>query len=468
MENFALTLNKNKYTFLVLFLLFTLPNLFLSHIVELSFDETYYWIYSQFLDFGYYDHPPMVGLSIYLGTLIFGQNEFGVRFFSNLYLFGTIFVLWDMCKIYKQSAVFWSLLFSMPLIGLSGLVALPDAPLMFFSTAFFWGIQKYLKEDSMKWVIGIGVIIASMFYSKYHGLLIVLLTVIANPSFFKRKSFYGIIALVVILYTPHMYWQYQHEFVSFKFHLFGRTEKHFSINNIFDYIGGQIALMGFFSFFLFVYIFYKNKFKDPFERILIFNSFGFLIFLFFMSFRNQIEANWTISCSIALIILLVKYLAKYKKTFLILSIPAILITTVLKLALFNLDSFVKPSDTRNRLNEIVLWKNIRIPKILETCKNTKIVGDNYQITSKIAFYTGKKEIPALHLGSRESQYSILNLQKEFSENEEICYLTSKNLKGAVRIESNYKDPVYIIEKTTLNDLATQYGMTYEEITRNRI
>jgi dolichol-phosphate mannosyltransferase len=47
--------------------------------VELLPEETYYWNYSQHLDIGYLDHPPMVAWLIRLGTTIFGQSEFGVR-----------------------------------------------------------------------------------------------------------------------------------------------------------------------------------------------------------------------------------------------------------------------------------------------------------------------------------------------------------------------------------------------------
>ena len=34
-------------------------------------DEAYYWLWSTKLDFGYFDHPPMIALWIYLSDLIF-------------------------------------------------------------------------------------------------------------------------------------------------------------------------------------------------------------------------------------------------------------------------------------------------------------------------------------------------------------------------------------------------------------
>src|SRR5271156_6626777 len=47
--------------------------------VELFPEESYYWNYAQHLDIGYLDHPPMVAWLIKLGTLVFGDTEFGIR-----------------------------------------------------------------------------------------------------------------------------------------------------------------------------------------------------------------------------------------------------------------------------------------------------------------------------------------------------------------------------------------------------
>src|SRR6185503_1452561 len=41
---------------------------------ELIPQEAYYWNYSQHLDIGYLDHPPIVAWLIWLGTLIFGKT----------------------------------------------------------------------------------------------------------------------------------------------------------------------------------------------------------------------------------------------------------------------------------------------------------------------------------------------------------------------------------------------------------
>ena len=66
--------------------------------LELTFYEAYYWIYSQYLSWGYFDHPPMVAIIIRAGTSIFGNNEFGVRIITNMMFFIGTLVLWNTTK----------------------------------------------------------------------------------------------------------------------------------------------------------------------------------------------------------------------------------------------------------------------------------------------------------------------------------------------------------------------------------
>jgi len=458
MAKFAI--KKNKTILVSLFAVIVLTQILIMNFVELSYDEAYYWVYSQFLDFGYYDHPPMVAISIFLGTKIFGTTEFGVRLFSLIYFIGTITYLFKIIR--PKSVESMIVLGAMPLVFLNSLVAIPDAPLMFFSAMFFYQLKRYIENETFKNSIFLALSIVLMFYSKYHGLLIVLLSVLAYPKFVKKWSFWMIVSIVIALYLPHVYWQYKHDFISLEFHLFKRVEKHFDIANIFNYVGSQIILMGTGLVFIHWKAYRKIE-SDPFRKIMKYNSYYFLLFLFFMSFRNQIEANWTISCSLAFIIYIYPFYEKNEKKVLKYASINFFIMSSLIMFLLMVTQF-KSDEKYGRLNEILGWKEGITDSIKDKCSGYKIVGDNYQITSKFSFYT-KKIIPALHLGSRDSHFSILNLEKEIKANEEICYLTSKNLTNAVKIDTNYKDPIFILVPTTLEKLAERYGTTYEEIIR---
>src|SRR5690606_25672339 len=55
-------------------------NLLQSIFTGLHSDESYYWMYSENLDWGFFDHPPMAALFIHLGHLLL-PGELGVRLF---------------------------------------------------------------------------------------------------------------------------------------------------------------------------------------------------------------------------------------------------------------------------------------------------------------------------------------------------------------------------------------------------
>src|SRR5882757_3440344 len=50
--------------------------------IELSEDEAYQWLWSKHLALSYYSKPPLIAYLQWLGTHLFGDNEWGVRFFS--------------------------------------------------------------------------------------------------------------------------------------------------------------------------------------------------------------------------------------------------------------------------------------------------------------------------------------------------------------------------------------------------
>ena len=56
-----------------------------SGTIQLSQDEAYQWVWSKHLALSYYSKPPGIALIQFAGTSLFGDNEFGVRFFSPLF-----------------------------------------------------------------------------------------------------------------------------------------------------------------------------------------------------------------------------------------------------------------------------------------------------------------------------------------------------------------------------------------------
>ena len=444
-----------KYLYIYLIVLFVL-NSAQSVFVELSYDEAYYWFYSQFLSWGYYDHPPMVAWLIKLGTL-FGHNEFAIRFPFNILTCSSLFLMW---KITEQNNIksFIAITSSLVLIQASGFLALPDTGLLFFSTLFLYFVKKYLSDDSTKNVFGLILSITLLFYSKYHGLAVVIFTTLGNLSFLKRKSFWLTVGAVIILYMPHMYWQYTQDFVTFKFHLFGRGEKVFYIKNILNYLTSQFVLFGMFNFFILCWLLKKVEFKDKWEQILVYNVFGFLALLTVVSFRNQIEANWTVTATMAsvpLFLILLTRSEKYNKAVKILALIPLILIISLRIALFLPYSFYEERSI-DRLNEVKGWDK-RIDSIKAIVGDDFLISDTYQIAAKLSFYM-KKFVPGLHLTSRDSHYNLVkDWLKDFDLDRKVFFLSPKLKENSVRIETGYKDPIYV-HPTTIRKLVKRYNI----------
>ena len=71
--------NKSKNIFLILLAIWFVVNMLQAVFMEMMSDEAYYGLFGKHLDWGYYDHPPMVALLVNLSSLVFSGN-LGIRF----------------------------------------------------------------------------------------------------------------------------------------------------------------------------------------------------------------------------------------------------------------------------------------------------------------------------------------------------------------------------------------------------
>ena len=68
-------------------------NLLQGIFTEIQEDEAYYALYGEHLAWGYYDHPPMVGLMTFLSSIFF-PGSLGVRLFTIIASCLSLFVMW--------------------------------------------------------------------------------------------------------------------------------------------------------------------------------------------------------------------------------------------------------------------------------------------------------------------------------------------------------------------------------------
>src|SRR5690606_30457120 len=209
------TRKKAKQTLFVFLGLWTLINIVQATFVEVHADEAYYWVYSQFLDWGYFDHPPMVALFIKIGDALF-PSTLGLRLLTVITSTLSVYLLWKIVSRYAHNVRLFILLFSsVVLFHVYGFITTPDVPLFFFTVLFLYIYQRYVEADKFKWAFLLALVIAGMLYSKYHGILILFFTIISNFKLLKRPTFWFVVVISIIAFVPHIWWQIQNNYPSF-------------------------------------------------------------------------------------------------------------------------------------------------------------------------------------------------------------------------------------------------------------
>ena len=282
---------KNQYKNLFL-LGWLVIGLLQAGFTELMDDEAYYWVYSRHLSWGYFDHPPMVALLIKIGYAIF-HNELGVRIGMVLLNLGTI-IITDKLIAHKDNRLFYLLLCVMGAMQLGGMLAVPDVPLIFFAALYFLIYRSFLEQQSWRNTLLLSLSMALMFYSKYHGVLLVGFTVLSNLNLLRVFKFYIACILTATLFSPHIYWQYAHQWPSLQYHLIERNAPSYSFNYTTEYIIGQLLLFGPLAGWLVLYYAFVCPIQSAFERALKVCTIGVLVFFLLSTYKGRVEANWTV------------------------------------------------------------------------------------------------------------------------------------------------------------------------------
>jgi len=286
----SLSANKTIFYFL---LLWTLLNAIQAYTLELQGDEAYYWLYSRYLDWGYFDHPPMVAIFIRIGDNIM-HNELGLRLLTVLASSASVYFLWLILKRYAVSASAFVLVVSgIFIFHIYGFTTTPDAPLFFFTVLFYLFYQRYIDEDKLWLAIVLGVVIACLLYSKYNAVLLIGFTVLSNIKLLRRGSFWIIVVLAGVLYLPHILWQIDHGYPSINYHLFERSARIYNFTDTFSYLPGQLLMAGPLVGWFFFYKAFTVRVKDAFIRCLLVNCIGTLVFFLISSFKGTVQPQWT-------------------------------------------------------------------------------------------------------------------------------------------------------------------------------
>jgi hypothetical protein len=354
-------------------------NLLQGIFTEIQEDEAYYALYGEHLAWGYFDHPPMVGLMTFLSSIFF-SGSLGVRFFTILASCLSLFVIWRIANIdcfekglfesplpplkggnakrqlnnsqlpnpnsqlstLNSTLLFFTIAFSVVMFNIYGFVTTPDVGLILFSALFLLVYQHYLAESTWTRTLLMGILMACMVYSKYHAFLLLGLIVLSNLKLLKDGKFYVACLVALALLMPHILWQINADFPSFKYHLSQRSEP-FRWSYLLEYLPNQLLIFNPLTFGAVVYVLIppaplkRGTPAGVFERGLKFILIGFFFFFWLMAFRGHVEPHWTIVCSIPVVVLLYRRalvdnkLMKFIKRFILPSLLLVLAFRILLL-----------------------------------------------------------------------------------------------------------------------------------------
>jgi len=351
---------------------------------ELIGDEAYYWVYSKFLSWGYFDHPPMVALLIKWGYAVL-HNELGVRLLFALMSTGTLLITEKLTD-RRQPFLFYTIVAGIGVLQLGGYLAVPDTPLLFFTALFFYTYRKFLLKINFSNALILGLVTALLFYSKYHGFLIVFFAILSNIRLLGRWQSWlaGMIAL--LLFAPHLYWQWQHDWISFKFHVSDYRVRAFQLNFLGNYFLGQLLMAGPLVGLILMPAWFLYKPVNKTEKALKFTIAGMYIFFFISAFRTDVQANWLMPVLVPLIVLSHQYLVlrpSWQKTLKWLSLVSLVLIMAGRIYI------VVDIGPGNAVKRKFLHTRQWATEIKKRTGDTPVIFYNsYQQPSQYWFYTG--------------------------------------------------------------------------------
>ncbi|MDR1122961.1 MAG: glycosyltransferase family 39 protein [Endomicrobium sp.] len=289
---------KNAF-FIVCFVV--LFKIFLSASIELHPDEAYYWLWSQHLALGYFDHSPMVAWFIKTTTLFF-NSAVAVRFSSIIVTIVLSFLIWNLTKeIFSETIAAASVIVlnTLPETMTASIIITPDTPVFLFFSLSVYYLWRLIESGKTRYWYITGLFFGFALLSKYTATLFglsIFVYMIADRKWywFKNKHFYFMFIVSFIVFLPVIIWNLQHGWVSFAFQFrHGLISNKIHFDYIFDYLGSQCLVAGPIIFIsgIIAAIYYFCS-KNSKKIFIVSFSIPIIMFFLFTALKRSPGANW--------------------------------------------------------------------------------------------------------------------------------------------------------------------------------
>jgi 4-amino-4-deoxy-L-arabinose transferase-like glycosyltransferase len=404
-----------SYLFIALFFISRLLYI-ASGRIEISEDEAYQWLWSKHLALSYFSKPPLIAWLQFIGTSIWGDNEFGIRFLSPvLAAILSIALLRFMAAQGRARAGFWLILIlgATPLLTLGSTLLTVDAPSVLFwvlaMISAWWAIQT---DSIIKWMLT-GVWIGLGLLSKYTAVIqivsIALFLTVWKPGrrHLRTAGPYLALAISLLAFLPVIIWNFQHDWITVR-HLANRggLDEPWSFEPRFmgEFLASEFGLLNPIFFGAVIWasaVLWRNWRERPLPTFLLWMGAPLFLFYFLYTIRGRVLPNWIAPCVVPLLAMMVvvaeQCWASHRrliKNWLI----AGLIVGYLGGTLAQFTEVTKPLTGRylpaklDPLHRVREWKAIALmlgrerEKALSEGKPVFMIAQHYGLTSILSFY----------------------------------------------------------------------------------
>ena len=383
----------------------TIGHLLYSVHLELVGDEAYYWLWSRHLDICYLDKGPMTAWLIWLGTKMFGQTVFGVRFFAVILAGGTGLAILSLGRtLFSSRGGFWAVFLAtvVPLFAVGASLMTIDTVYIFFwswAAVIFWRAKD--SSDITFWVLT-GVLVGLGLLSKYTAAFEIVsfatFCLIHPPSRLHLRSvtFWSMVTTALLFLTPAIVWNVQHHWPTTDWLVQrGSLDRGFSIHIRFplEFFAGQAGVISPLIFLGLLYVVCRSflhqgpRGEIAYALCLFLPLFGFY---FLLSFHYPGPPNWAAAAYVGGLILLAAnwpFVSERRRWLHWFAFAAILLAAVETAILhetrwLHLPSRIDPLDrargSRSLATSVENWQ--------KKSGAQYIIADNYMTAALLSFY----------------------------------------------------------------------------------
>ncbi|HEX8678983.1 MAG TPA: glycosyltransferase family 39 protein [Chthoniobacterales bacterium] len=288
--------------------------------LQLSEDEAYQWLWAKHLDWSYYSKPPLIAWMQFLSTSLWGDSEFGVRFFAPLCI---ATASWLMLRLLVREANarvgFIAVLIAAatPLLAGCGILFLPDSLAIVFWTAGLVAAWRAIQQNSTAaWLcagvaIGLGLLSKQVAFAQIGCLLTFFALHPPARGQLRRPAFYAALLIAALCLVPVLVWNTQHDWAMAS-HIGSRSglgnnwtpsPLHFV-----EFIGAEFALITpifFVGITAAAITLWRNKQRSPFALYLFCMSTPLLLGCALYSLVARVQPNWIVPAILPAIALMV-------------------------------------------------------------------------------------------------------------------------------------------------------------------